>query len=226
MASEVLEYVAGGFYGFVDVKALHRARRAGGHAVVEGQHHCGLVIEFCKARGHDAYDATMPVFVVDDDRFLVGAVLAAGLEYGVGLFGDTFVELLAVLIVAVDLLPFFVRFGGVAGHKQIHGLTSALHASGGVDAGADLEDHVGDGDLTPAQTADAYYRSESEVGIGVETAQAVIGHDTVFVDHRHDVGGNADSHQVEHPFEFGSGDAVGNREGLHELVAHSASRQV
>ena len=71
----------------------------------------------------------MPVFVVDDNGFLVGTVLAAGLQDGVGLLGDAFVELLAVLVVAVDLLAFFMSLGRIARHKQVDGLASALHAS-------------------------------------------------------------------------------------------------
>ena len=44
--------------------------------------------------------------------------------------------------------------------------------------------------------------------VGVEAAQAVIGHDAVLVDNWNDVGGNGHSNEVEHTFKVALVDAV------------------
>ncbi len=68
--------------------------------------------------------------------------LATFLENGIGFFGDAFVELLAILVVLIDFEAFAVGVLYIAGHKQFHGLASALHASAGVDARAYLENDI------------------------------------------------------------------------------------
>lgn len=168
----------------------------------------------------------MPVFVENHYRLLVAARLDTLGEDGVGLLGDALVEFLAVFVVLVDVAGAVGSVGDVAAHQQVDRLASALHASGGVDARADFEYHIRDGDFLSGEAADTDDGPDSHVGIGVETAQSPVGHHTVLVDHRHDVGGDGDSHQVEHPFEVGLRDAVADRECLHQLVADPAAREV
>ncbi len=140
----------------------------------------------------------MPVLVVDDECLLVGLGLAALRDDVVGLFGDALVEFLAVSVILVDGAGTVEGVGAVAGHEQLDSLASALHSSAGVDARPDLEDNVADCYLLTGEAADTYDGAQTEVRIAVETPQTVVGHDTVLVDHRHEVGGDADSHQIEH----------------------------
>ena len=226
VAAEVLQEVAHGVDGLVDVESLHGARRAGGEPVGEGQHHGRLVVQLGQAGGHDAYDALVPALVVYDDGALGRVHLAARLEYGVGLLGDLLVQLLAVLVVLVDGEGQLGGVLGVACGEELHGLTAALHPARGVDARSYLEDDVADGDFLAAEAAGADDGAQAHVGVAVEALEAGVCHDAVLVDHGHDVGGDADGHQVEHGLELGGAYAVADAEGLHELVAHAASAEV
>lgn len=49
MAAEVLQQVAGGVHGRIDVEALYGARRTGGKPVGEGKHNRRLVVKLGKA---------------------------------------------------------------------------------------------------------------------------------------------------------------------------------
>ena len=75
MSAEILEQVASGFHGAIDIIALHRARRACGDSVGKREHHRGLVIEFGESRSDDTDNSLVPIFVVDNDSALVGVVL-------------------------------------------------------------------------------------------------------------------------------------------------------
>ena len=126
----------------------------------------------------------------------------------------------------VDGFCFLEGFVGVARDEELNGFAAALHASGGVDAGTDFENHVGDGDFASRKAADAHDGPQAHVGVGVDATEAVVGEDTVFAGHRHDVGGDANGDEVEKGFEVDGVDAVGLGEPLHELVSDAASREV
>ena len=226
VSAEILEQIAGGFDGLIDVESLHGARRTCREAVRERKDNRRLVVKLGEARCHDADNALVPVLIVDDNRFFGRVGLAAGVENGVGFLGNPFVEFFAVFVVLVDFEALACRFLGVAGHKQFYRLASALHAARCIDARPDLEHHIADAYFLAAETACANYGPKSEIGISVEPFEAHVGHGAVFVDHGHDVGGNADSNKIEHALEFGGGNAVADREGLHEFVAYAAARQV
>ena len=69
-----------------------------------------------------------------------------------------------------------------------------------------------------------HYATQSQVGIGVEAAQAVIGHDAVLVHDGHDVGGDGYGHEVEQRLQLVVvGQAVAFGERLHELETHAAA---
>ncbi len=152
--------------------------------------------------------------------------LATFLENGIGFFGDAFVELLAILVVLIDFEAFAVGVLYIAGHKQFHGLASALHASAGVDARAYLENDIVYSQFLAAQAAGAYYGAQSHIGVAVQPLQPHVCHNAVLVDDGNDVGGDTHRHKVEHAFQLGGGDAVADRERLHEFVAHTAARKV
>ena len=98
-------------------------------AVGERQHHRRFIVKFCEARGHNAYDAFVPVLVVDHNGFLGRVAFAAAVEDGVGFLGDAFVEFLAVLVILVDGLGNLECLVGVSGHEQLHSFAAALHAA-------------------------------------------------------------------------------------------------
>ena len=227
VSAEVLQQVADGVDGGVDVEALDGAGGAGDEAVGVGEHDGGLVVELRQARGNDAYDALVPVGVVYDN----GALAAddadvAGYDV-VGFQCDALIKLLAVLVVLVDGSALLVGVVEVAADHEVDGLYAALHAAGGVDAGTDLEDDVADGDLLVGELAGADYGAEAEVGVEVDAAHAVVGHDAVLAHDGDDVGGDADGNQVEQRLEFVVVlQAVAFGEGLHELEADAAAAEV
>ena len=71
----------------------------------------------------------MPIFVVDDNRFLVGVALSTCFKNGIGFFGDALVEFFAVFVVLVDIFCFVVGIGYVSCNKQFNGVSATLHAS-------------------------------------------------------------------------------------------------
>ncbi len=190
VSAEVFEQVAGRLDCTVDVKTLHRTARSGGQTVGMGEHYGRLVVELGETRCHDADDAFVPVFVVDDYRLFLRMAYVALFEYGVGFFGYLLVKLLAVLVVSVDLFGSCQGVGHVAAHEQVDGLFAALHTSRGVDARPDLEYYIADGNLLARESAGAYDGAQAHVGVGVEAFETIVGEYPVLTDHRHDVGGD------------------------------------
>ena len=225
VSAEVLEQVAATLYGLVDIKSRHRAGRPCGHAFAACQHYGRPVVLFRQTRGDDADDSLVPFFVVYHHRapfVQPGQVLH--LFYG--LFRHLLVQILAGLIVQVDAVRLFEGFGKVLLHQQFHGFLAVLHAPRGVDARANLEDDVVDGQFPVVQSAHLGDGLKADGGIGVELAQAVVGQDAVLAHDGDDVRGDAYGAEVEQRHEFVEFDAVAHGEGLHELESHPAARQV
>ena len=115
----------------------------------------------------------------------------------------------------------------VAAHQKIHCLTSALHTPRGVDARTDLEDDIADSDILICELTEAYDAAQTEVGIRVQPLQTVIGHDTVFIYNRHNVGRDAHRTQIEQRLKLIMiCQAIASCESLHKLEAHTATRQM
>ena len=110
--------------------------------------------------------------------------------------------------------------------QQVHGFLAVLDASRSVDARPYLEDDVADGQFLVCQSADVDDGLQPDAGVAVELLQAMVGQDAVLAHDGHNVRGDAHSHQVEQGDEVVELDAVAQREGLHELEAHAAARQV
>ena len=158
------------------------------------------------------------------------------LDVVVRLLRDVAVDRLAVLVVGVDDVA---EFGGdalVTLDEQLHGGMPArgrgvfvvfvhAHAAGGVDARADLEDDVVDGDVVLVQAADLDDRQQSLRGFAVEVLEAEVGQDAVLAHQGHDVRGDRDDEQVEQREDLFEGDSVALGIGLHELESHAAARQ-
>ena len=109
----------------------------------------------------------MPIFVVDDDRFLWGVHLAAGFEDGVGLLGDALVQLLAVFVVLVNVAGFSVGLLDVSRYEKLNGFTAALHTPGSIDAWADFEYYIADGYFLTSEAASANYGTQTEVRVAI-----------------------------------------------------------
>ena len=111
----------------------------------------------------------MPRGVVDDDAFLRIHVVNL-LDDGVRLVGDLLVQLAPILVVAVDVFAELLGRLHVAREEQVDGLLAVHHASGGVDAWADLEDDVADQDVLAGESADVDDALEAEAGVVVQLA--------------------------------------------------------
>ena len=167
----------------------------------------------------------MPGFVVEHDGAAVGQSLQP-FHNVVGLFGHALVQVFARLVVLVDLAGLLAGGGKVLLRQQVYGFFAVLDASRGVDARTYLEDDVADGQFLVRQFADVDDGFQPDAGVAVELLQAVIGQDTVLAHDGHDVRGDAHGHQIEQGDEVVELDAVAQREGLHELEAYTAARQV
>ena len=147
MSAEILEQVASGFHGAIDIIALHRARRACGYSVGKREHYRRLVVKFGESRSDDTDNSLVPIFVVDNDSAFVGVELSAIFEYSICFIGDLLVEFLSVLVVLVDIFAELKRLVEVASNKQFDSLHSRLHSSGSIDARTDFENHITDCDF-------------------------------------------------------------------------------
>ena len=223
--SEALQQVAAVLDSLVDVEAGDRARRAGGQVARAGQHHGGAVVDFRQARGHDADDTLVPRLVVEHDGAAVGEVRQL-LHDVVGLLGHGLVQVLARLVILVDL-PGFLQCGReVLLRQQVHRLLAVLYASRGVDARPYLEDDVAHGDFLVRQPAHVDDGLHPHAGVGVQLLQPVVGQDAVFAHDGHNVRRDAHRHQVQQGNEVVEFNAVAHGECLHELEPHAAARQV
>ena len=144
----------------------------------------------------------MPIFVVDNNRFFARNYFVTLLKQCTGFFGNLFVEFLAVAIILVDVFAFFVGIVDILCHQKVYCLASALHTSRCIDAWTNLENHIADGDFLIREPANANYASQSYVRVAVKTLQSKICHHAIFAHNRHNIGGNAHSHEVEKALEI------------------------
>ena len=145
----------------------------------------------------------------------------------VGLLGNLFVEFFAIAVILVDILPFFISIMKIAANKKIHCLDAALHSAGCVDARADFENDIADGDILVCEFAKTDDASQPKVGIGVQTAQPMVGHHSVLAYNRNDIGCDAHRHKVEERFEFVMVcQAIAHCKPLHKFESHSASAEI
>ena len=196
VAAEVDEQVAATLDSRIDVEARHRACRACGKLAVARQHHGRPEIDFCQSGSNDADDALLPTFVVEHDARAVLLALQPGHDL-VGLFGHLFVDVLALLVVFVDVLRHVESCREVFFNQQVNRFLAVLHASRSVDAWANLEDDVAHGEFAAAESADVDDGFQSGAGTLVQLLQPVEGQNAVFVGHRHNVGGDAHCTEVE-----------------------------
>ena len=167
----------------------------------------------------------MPLLVVDHNAATLFESLHGTDLFG-GLFGHFPIEIFAGFIVEIDVRRLFECRGVVGFDEELYGLFAVLHASGGVDAGADFENDVVHRQFPVGQTANFHDGLESDGGVGIESPQTVVGQDAVFAHDGHDVGGDGHDTKVEQLVETVELDAVVGGKGLHEFESHAATRQM
>ena len=141
MTAEVFQQVRATLHRLIDIEAVHRARATRGQPFAARQYDGGAVVLLGQARGHDADDALVPLFVVDNDGAAV--VQLRQVTYLLdGFLGHGFVQVLARLVVEVDASRLLNGGRVVLLHQQVNRLAPVLHTARGVDAGANLEDDV------------------------------------------------------------------------------------
>ena len=113
------------------------------------------------------------------------------LDDGVSLLGDVTVQLLAALIVLVNLLDNLIGSRIVTGNEQFNRLLTTLHASRRVDEWTNLEDDVANGNFALLQATKAQDASQSHTRVIVQALNTIVRQDAVFARERHQVGGDA-----------------------------------
>ena len=167
MTSEVFQKVAAVFNGFVDIESGDGTGRSGCHVIRTCQYYCRPVIDFRQPGGYDADDTFMPVFIVQYNGPAVGKSIQIGHNL-IGFFGHGLVQVLAGLVVLVDLSGFLQGKRKIFFGKQVDGFFPVLDTSGGIDAGTYFEYNVTDGDVLVRQSADINDGFQTYTGIAVQ----------------------------------------------------------
>lgn len=147
-------------------------------------------------------------------------------DNAVGFLGHGFVEVLALLVVLVDAQSHRAGHVGVLFDKQGYGFLAVLHAPGGVDAGTDFEDDVAHAQFAALESADVDDGFQTDTGVSVELAQAVIGQDAVLAHDGDNVGRDAHGAEVEQGHQLVESDTVAFGKGLHELKPYTTARKM
>ena len=106
----------------------------------------------------------MPLLVVDDNAAPLFEPLHGADLFG-GLFGHLAVEIFARFVVEVDVRSLIERGGVVVFDQQLDGFFTVLHASGGIDAGADAENDVVHRQFAVSQSAHFHDGLQTDGGV-------------------------------------------------------------
>ena len=196
MTSEVFQKVAAVFNGFVDIESGDGTGRSGCHVIHTCQYYCRPVIDFRQPGGYDADDAFMPVFIVQYDGTSVGKSVQVSYNL-VGLLGHGLVQVLACLVVLVDLSGFLQGKREIFFSKQVNSFFPVLDTSGGIDAGTYFEYNVTDGDVLVRQSADINDCFQAYAGITVQLLQTVVGENAVLTHDRYNIRCDTDGTEVQ-----------------------------
>ena len=151
-----------------------------------------------------------------------------------GLLSRVAVLLLALVVLGVDAFADFSRLVFILDNEEAHGLPPALHPAGGIDARADVENEVGNGNHTGEDglllegivDLDAGLVKnglDAHAGKLVDDLEAEVGEDAVFTRDGHNVGCDADGHEVHAGKPQLVGQLVLLTIALDELEAHTAA---
>ena len=138
----------------------------------------------------------MPVFIVQYDGTSVGKSVQVSYNL-VGLLGHGLVQVLACLVVLVDLSGFLQGKREIFFSKQVNSFFPVLDTSGGVDAGTYFEYNVTDGDVLVRQSADINDCFQAYAGITVQLLQTVVGENAVFTHNGDNIRCDTDGAEVQ-----------------------------
>ena len=105
MSTKVFQEVTTMFNCLIHVESRYGTSRTGSQIVGACQDYCRTVIDFRQTRCHDTDHSLVPFFVEDDDGTSVGEVFQI-FHNLVGFFRHGLVQVLACLVVLVDLVGF------------------------------------------------------------------------------------------------------------------------
>ena len=225
MTTEVVEQVAAALHGLVYIEAGNRTCRTCSHVAGACDYHCRAVIYLGEARCYNTYDTTVPVGVEDYD----GAALVKALEpldNAVGLLGHAFVELLACLVHLVYLMAHCYCSLQVVLNEQIDSHLALLYTARSVYTWSNLEDYIVDVYLLLIEAAHIDYGLEADTWAVVELLYAVESQNAVLAHYGHEIRCYAHGYKVKQRIELVGGNAVVHCKSLHELEAHTATREV
>ena len=144
----------------------------------------------------------------------------------VGIFGHVLVDVLALLVVLIDMLGLAQCLVNVFLHEQVHAFLTVLHTSGGIDARSNLEDDVAHRDVAAAESTDVDDGFQAHTGILIENLQSVESENAVLINHRYHIGGNAHGAEVQQRNKPGEGNTIVLGKSLHKLEAHTATTEL
>ena len=206
---------------------MNRTRRTGCKTVGVGEYNRRFIVQFGEPRSHDADYAFVPIFVVNHNRLFASHNFATVFKNLACFLGDLLVEFFSVFVVLVDVFAFFNCVSHILGDKQVNSFATALHATRGIDARTDFENHIANGDFFVRKPADANDAAQTNVWVRIDSLKTKICHHTVFAHNWHYVGSNAHCHQVEKAFEVVKVcDSVADGEGMHKFVANATARKI
>ena len=236
MTTEVLQQIGARLNRLIQIEAGNAACRARGKAVAHSHHNRRTIVGLDQARGHDTDDTLHPLRVVDHRAL---AVLQLGMRLNplVRLLRHRAVDALAILIEGVDHRTEVLGHLLVALDQQVYRRVTArrcrllvllidAHTSCGVDAGADLEYNVVDGDRVLFEPTDLDDRQQTLAGVLIEAFEAEVSQDTVLVRQRNDIRCNAHNNQIEQTLDLRERNVVAQGIRLHQFETYTTTRQL
>ncbi len=139
MAAKAHQHVGALLDGVEEVDRPHRAARAAGDAVANGEDDRRYVVAVDDARGHDALHALVPALAAHDDAVAHFALLG---DLGHSLLAKLGLDLAAVGVDLFELAGKDCCLVRVLDHKQVKGHVGRAHAARGVEARDDVEGQV------------------------------------------------------------------------------------
>ena len=128
VSAEILKYVAAAFDSFVDIEPSNGTRRTGSKSTVASQDNGRPEVYFGQSRCNYADNAFVPLFIVDDNAFLIGLVHER-CDNLVSLLCHDLVKILSLLVVMVNLGCLLLCFSRFFTDEQFNRLASVLYSS-------------------------------------------------------------------------------------------------
>ena len=136
------------------------------------------------------------------------------------------IDVLALLVVFVDVLRHVESRGEVFLNEQVNRLLAILHAARCIDARSYFEHDVAHGEFAPAKSADVDNGFQARARILVQLLQSVEGQDAVLVGDGNNICSDAHGTEVQQWDEPRERNTIVLGECLHELKAYTTATKV